>query len=214
VLEREGFKTSTAMDGEAAIMAFEKESPDLIILDLLLPNLDGFEVCRTIRKQSQVPILALSALNDQTEKVKCLDLGADDYLTKPFSMGELRARINALLRRSSKTIDSEKPVPRPFDYDDGYLKVDFQSHRVMVTGDEIILAPMEFKLLHELVINAGVVLEYNDLLSRVWGPEYRGTRDYLHDHIYSLRRKIEPDVKNPRYFITIPGFGYRFDGKG
>jgi DNA-binding response OmpR family regulator len=214
VLEREGFKTSIAMDGEAVIRAFERESPDLIILDLLLPKLDGFEVCRTIRKQSQVPILALSALNEPMDKIKCLNLGADDYLAKPFGTDELLTRIKALLRRSSKTIDLKEPAPRLFDYDDGYLKVDFQSHCVMVANREIMLAPMEFKLLHELVINAGVVLQYNDLLSRVWGTEYRGSRDYLHDHIYSLRHKIEPDMKKPTYIITLPGFGYRFNGKG
>ena len=209
-LTGEGWHVLTARDGAEALQIVEKDPPDLILLDIMLPKVDGFEVCRQLRQWSQVPIIGLSARGDTADKVKCLDLGADDYITKPFGMGELIARVKAVLRRNK--IDDATPTKPCFKC--GNLEVDFVTRRVTLAGNEVKLTPTEFKLLRELVLSAGQALGYRYLLGRIWGPEYKTEREYLHVYIGHLRAKIEPCPRNPTYIVSVPGVGYRFQGPG
>ncbi|MEE8353620.1 MAG: response regulator transcription factor [Dehalococcoidales bacterium] len=196
----------TAMDGEAALEVIGQELPDLIILDITMPKLNGFEVCRQIREWSQVPIIMLSARHDVDEKVKCLNLGADDYITKPFGVNELAARVKAVLRR---TRDGDgKPTPPSFS--SGDLAINFVERRVTIADQEIKLTPTEYNLLQELTIGAGKVFSHSTLLGRVWGPEYASEREYLHVFIGRLRKEIESDPTHPKYIVTVPGVGYKF----
>lgn len=194
------------MDGNKALEIAGEESLDLVILDLLLPEIDGFEVCRRIREWSKVPIIVLSALEKPEDKVKLLKLGADDYMVKPFNPGELLARVEAVFRRT----ETDKVVQKQDSFICGDLEIDFNRRRVTVAGNEIRLTPTEYNLLQELVINKGKVLTYTHLLNRVWGPEYIEEREYLHVHIGHLRTKIERDPKHTEYIITVPRVGYRF----
>jgi two-component system KDP operon response regulator KdpE len=205
-LEDKGYRVLTAMDGSEALRKIEMELPDLVILDIMMPKMDGFEVCRRLREWSQIPTIMLSARGDETDKVKCLDLGADDYLTKPFGTRELLARVRAVLRRTeaTKTV-STQPL-----FTSGDLRISFAQRQVTVAGKEVKLTPTEYSLLQEFVLNAGKTLTHSYLLDRVWGPEYRDEREYLHVFVHRLRTKLEPDATNPKYIMTVPGVGYRF----
>ncbi len=205
-LSGEGWHVLTARDGAEALRVVEKDSPDLVLLDIMLPRVDGFEVIRQLRHWSHVPIIGLSARGDTADKVKCLNLGADDYITKPFGINELIARIKAVLRRNK--IDDTAPS-RP-DFKCGKLKVDFLTRRVARDGQEVKLTPTEYKLLRELVLGEGHTLGYRYLLGKIWGPEYKTEREYLHVYVGHLRAKIEPDSKDSDYIVCIPGVGYRF----
>jgi len=205
-LEAHDFTVLAAMDGMQALQTFEKELPDLVVLDIMMPKMDGFEVCRRIREWSHTPIIMLSARGVVTDKVRCLDMGADDYITKPFGKDELIARITAVLRRTEKT----PTVPAAHSFSSGEISISFAQRQVTVTGKEVKLTPTEYNLLQELVTNAGKVLPHTDLLNKVWGPEYREDTQYLHVFIRRLRAKLEADPANPRYITTVSGVGYQF----
>lgn len=203
-LKVEGYETLSAFDGLQALDTFERDLPDLTVLDVMLPRLDGFELCRRLREWSQIPIIMLSACVDEQDKVKCLDLGADDYMNKPFSINELTARIRAIFRRTRRTVSQTPSV-----FSSGNLKIDFIKRMVTVAEEEVKLTQTEFNLLQELVLNAGKVLTHAQLLNRVWGPEYMSERDYLHTFIHRLRSKIERGNENPGHIIAEPRIGYR-----
>lgn len=205
-LEPVGYKVLTAMDGESALTAAEMNDPDLIILDLMLPRLDGFEVCRRLREFSTVPIIILTAKGEEVDKIKGLELGADDYLTKPFSVQELLARIKAVLRRT-RVPPTQKLEPV---FSSGKFSVNFAQRRVVSHAGDVKLSPTEYKLLYELVTNAGRVVLHQDLLAHVWGREYRDETEYLRVYIRYLRQKIEEDPSHPKLILTEPGVGYRF----
>jgi len=205
-LEASDYKTLTAMDGAEALQSIEMELPDLVILDIMMPKIDGFEVCQRLREWSQIPIIMLSARGDEEDKVKCLDLGADDYITKPFGVEELIARVRTVLRRT-QAIGAITTQPA---FTSGDLTINFVERRVTIADCEVKLTPTEYNLLQELVLNAGKVLTHTHLLSKVWGPEYRDEREYLHVFIRRLRNKLEPDKTNPRYILSVPGVGYQF----
>jgi two-component system KDP operon response regulator KdpE len=205
-LEPQGYKVLTAMDGESALTAAEMNDPDLIILDLMLPRMDGFEVCRRLREFSTVPIIILTAKGEEVDKVKGLELGADDYLTKPFGVPELLARIKAVLRRT-RVAPTQKLEPI---FSLSGFSVNFAQRRVSANGRDVKLSPTEYKLLYELVTNAGRVVLHQDLLARVWGREYRDETEYLRVYIRYLRQKIEEDSSQPKLILTEPGVGYRF----
>ncbi|MFQ5854395.1 MAG: response regulator transcription factor [Anaerolineae bacterium] len=205
-LQSVAYDVITTAQGRAAINLTELKQPDLIILDVMLPDIDGFEVCRRIREFSMVPIIMLTAKADETDKVKGLDLGADDYLTKPFGAQELLARVRAVLRRTEL---SEGVRPQPV-FACGDVKVDFVRHRVTVRGQEVRLTPTEYKLLYQLALNAGRVMLHEDLLRKVWGPAYEDEIGYLRVYISRLRRKIEKNPDRPEYVLSEPGFGYVF----
>ncbi len=205
-LKDKDYEVLTAMDGSEALRVFELETPDLVILDIMMPEIDGFEVCRQIREWSQVPIIMLSARGDENDKVKCLNLGADDYITKPFGKNELIARIQAVMRRTGSYTDS--PSEPSFNCDD--LSINFARRQITLAGKIVALTPTEYNLLKELVMNAGKVLTHLHLLNSVWGPEYREEREYLHVFIRRLRIKLEKDSSEPRYILTVPGVGYQF----
>lgn len=207
ILSENGYKVSTTGDGLAALEAVEREQPDLIILDIMMPKVDGFEVCRRLREWTQIPIIMLSARADETDKVRCLDLGADDYVTKPFGRNELLARVKAILRRA----DSPGAAPISPVFSSGRLEVNFSGRRVNVAGRQARLTRTEFDLLQELVLNANKVLTHRMLLQKVWGPEYGDEKEYLHVFIRRLRKELEQDPGHPRYIVTVPGVGYKFE---
>jgi two-component system KDP operon response regulator KdpE len=203
-LKARGYEIFTATDGEESLEAVQKDFINLIILDLMMPKVDGVEVCRRIREWSDVPIIILSARGDENDKVKCLELGADDYLTKPFGIAELMARIKTAFRhRGDPTVS---PALSSFSSDG--LEINFAKRRVTVDGKEITLTPTEFALLQHLAVNSDKVLTHNMLLQSVWGNEYSSEKEYLRVFVGRLRRKLEPDPKNPKYIQTIPGVGY------
>jgi len=203
-----GFEVFTARNGAEALAFLEAKSPDLMVLDILMPEIDGFEVCRRVREWSTIPIIVLSALGRDHDKVQALDLGADDYLTKPFSVEELLARIRALMRRSGG--DSLASPNIPPEFESGEVRIDFEKQLVFVRGNPVRLTPTEFALLRELAVNSGKLMTHSMLLSRVWGPDYRTEVEYLRVFIRRLRRKIECDPNNPYYILTEPRSGYRF----
>ncbi len=203
-LESVGYRVLAAADGASAIQKADAEEPDLVILDLMLPDLDGYEVCRRLREFSTVPIIVLTARREQADKVKGLDLGADDYLTKPFDAEELLARVRAQLRRSG--FKRESHLEPPFLLDD--LRIDFAQHRVAVRDREVALSPTEYRLLYHLATNAGRVLVQEELLRRVWGPDYCDEPEVLRVYVRRLRQKIEEDPSAPRFILTRPGVGY------
>jgi two-component system KDP operon response regulator KdpE len=205
-LESKGYEVLIAMNGAEALKVFEMELPDLVLLDITMPKMNGFEVCRRLREWSQVPIIMLSARGDESDKVKCLDLGADDYITKPFGKDELIARVKAVIRRT----EMSTTMPTQSSLTSGDLQIDFASRQVTIAGKEVKLTPTEYNLLQELVLNTGKVLTHIYLLNKVWGPEYREEREYLHVFVRRLRVKLEPDPKNPRYIVTMPAIGYQF----
>jgi two-component system KDP operon response regulator KdpE len=208
-LEKNGFEAMSADDGAEALKLVEREAPDLVVLDIIMPRMDGFETCRRLREWSTIPIIMLSAKDEEQDKVKCLEIGADDYITKPFGSGELVARINAVLRL---TRARETAVTEP-NFVCGDVKINFVQRKVTVRRKIVKLTPTEYNLLRELALNAEKVLTYNQLLNRVWGAEYAQEREYLHVFTSRLRAKIEDDCNNPEYIITIPGVGYKFQLK-
>ena len=200
----QGYDVLTAMDGNQALQTFEMELPDLTILDIGMPEMDGFEVCSRIREWSQMPIIMLSARSDEIDKVKCLELGADDYITKPFGTKELIARVQAVLRRSEI---SPHPLGQA-SFISGDLEINFVKHQVSVGEKEVKLTPTEYNLLQELALNAGKVLSYTHLLKKVWGSDYRDEKEYLHVFIGQLRAKLESNIDAPEYILTVPTVGY------
>lgn len=205
-LKAEGYETLAAIDGAEALEVIERELPDLVILDLMMPRVDGFEVLRRLREWSHIPIIVLSARGDVRDKVKCLNSGADDYISKPFGVGELLSRVRAVLRRTQGV----GTVSVPPSFSSGDLEVNFSQRRVTLSGKEVKLTPTEYSLLQELVLNAGKVLTHTHLLHKIWGPEYQDEKEYLHVFVARLRARLEPDPANPRYITTVPGVGYQF----
>jgi DNA-binding response OmpR family regulator len=203
VLELEGFQVLVASSGEASLKIFDKETPDLVLLDIMMPDMDGYTVCQRIREFSQVPIIMVTAKGDDKEKVEGLNIGADDYVTKPFSASELAARVRAVLRRIGK---QDKTPESVFQYKD--LLIDFASHRVMLNNQELNLTSTEYKLLSYISSNAGRVVTPDQLLDKVWGEEYVGAPHLLQVNIARLRQKLGDDAKNPTYIMTRPGIGY------
>jgi two-component system, OmpR family, KDP operon response regulator KdpE len=210
-----GYDVLVADDGEQAVEIVRVHQPDLILLDLCLPGkIDGLEVCRQVRLSLQIPIIVLSALTEEKQKVEALDLGADDYLTKPFSNDELQARVRACLRRAnSSEIGNESPgQPEILQSEDGYLYMNVVKRQVRAGEQDIRLTPTEFELLRQLMLYAGKVLTHRSLLRTVWGPEYGEEADYLRVYVRQLRLKVEIEPSHPRYIITEPGIGYVFRG--
>ena len=203
-LEANGFLTLSATDGIHALEIIEKQCPDLVILDIMMPDIDGFEVCRRIRECSKIPIIMLSARRREEDKVKSLNIGSDDYISKPFGMKELVARVRAVLRRASTDEEVSHPAMVI-----GDLKINYRKKQVTMANREVVLTPTEYYLLQELSMNEGTVLQHGHLLNKVWGTEYRDEREYLRVFIGHLRAKIEPEPSNPRYIITVPGMGYK-----
>ncbi|RMG98392.1 MAG: DNA-binding response regulator [Chloroflexi bacterium] len=201
-----GAKVYTANDGQEGIKAFYDHRPDLVILDILMPGIDGWEVCRQIRLVSNVPIIMLTTLNKDEEIIKGLDYGADHFVTKPFSTQVLLARARAALRRTQLASTPESRTV----YQDDYLLIDLPKRQVFVRGESVRLTATEFDLLSYLFLNAGQVLTYQQILEQIWGWEYRDSVDYVHVYISHLRRKLEEDPRNPRYLLTEHGVGYRF----
>ena len=200
-----GCQVTIAADGAEALQSFADDPPDLVVLDVEMPKLNGFEVCQRIRATSEVPILMLTMRDSTLDKVRALDLGADDYLTKPFDHLELLARLRALVRRA--TVAEIEPGPAVMV---GELRLDFTTHEVCVGGEIIHLTSTEYRLLEELVRNAGLVLTHRVLLDRVWGPGYAGDAQYLKVFVRRLRQKLGDDAAHPRYIQTEWGIGYRF----
>ncbi len=213
-LVKENYSVATAEDGVEALELARKEKPSLILLDIMLPKLDGFEVCRILRKEMSVPILMLTAKTEEVDKVIGLELGADDYITKPFSVRELLARIRATLRRSQR-IEPQTPAPEKAVatvLKAGSIEVDVTGHRVLRNGVMLKLSPKEFDLLVFLMRNRGQVFNREHLVEKVWGYDYAGTARTVDVHIRSLRQKIEDAPRCPEHLITIHGFGYKFEG--
>jgi len=205
-LQANGYHTLEAADGREALSMIETESPDLVILDIAMPVMSGFQVLRQLRKNSDIPVIMLSARTDTVDKVESLELGADDYITKPFEIAEMTARVEAVLRRR-KTISN---VINKVEFNDGQLLIDLAKRRVTLKGEEVELTPKEYELLRELVLNAGTVLEYQRILDAVWGKEYGNAKELVQVTLKRLRAKIEVDPGNPKYVLTISGVGYRF----
>ena len=205
-LEMEGYLVLSAADGEEALQKVREKLPDLVVLDVLMPGIDGFETLRKVREVSHVPVIMLTVRGEEGDKVRGLQLGADDYVTKPFSQRELLSRIQAVLRRA------EMPpfVPKTEITVDGDLTIDFSRNQVRLRGKIVPLTPTEYRLLYHLVSNPGRVLTYETLLAKVWGYEYREEEHYVRLYVNYLRQKIEPDPGRPRYILTERGLGYRF----
>jgi len=206
MLRREGYEVFVASDGNAAVSEFDKHGPDLVLLDLMLPGISGTEVCRIIRGKSSVPIIMLTAKDGEVDKVVGLELGADDYVTKPFSSRELLARVRAVLRRHG---ESEELLPATIEA--GSVRIDIERHVVSVRGENITMPLKEFDLLEFLVRNSGRVLTRNQLIDRVWGADYVGDTKTLDVHIKRLRAKIEIDPSTPIHINTVRGLGYKFE---
>ena len=205
MLRREGYETEVAEDGRAALAAFDRTGADLVLLDLMLPGLSGTEVCRSLRASSSVPIIMLTARDSEVDKVVGLELGADDYVTKPFSHRELVARIRAVLRRG------QEPDLMPDTLEAGPVRMDVERHVVTVDGSEQRLPLKEFELLEMFLRNPGRVLTRGQLIDRVWGSDYVGDTKTLDVHVKRLRAKIEPSPSTPRYIVTVRGLGYKFE---
>ena len=199
------YEVVEARNGEEALERFRAEMPDLVLLDMNMPGMDGLETCRLLRKGSEAPILILSVRNTERDKVAALDAGADDYVTKPFGLEELLARIRAAMRRALAS-----PEGGPHSFTGGDLYIDFDSRRVRVGDREVRLTPKEFDLLRYLVAHAGKPVPHRELLQSVWGPDYGEETEYLRVFINQLRKKIEPNPAKPQYVLTEPWVGYRF----
>jgi DNA-binding response OmpR family regulator len=206
-LERESYSVVTAADGEAALTVARETAPDLVLLDLMMPGLNGLEVCRILRKEMHIPILILTARGDETDKVAGLELGADDYVTKPFSMRELTARVRALLRRSEFAPPPEQDIVSM-----GDLAIDLPKRAVTKDGENLPLKPKEFELLSFLAKNPGRAFTREQLLNQIWGYDYAGDTRTVDVHVRWLRQKIETEPDQPTRLITVRGVGYRFDG--
>ena len=196
-----GYDVETATTAQEALTAAGLRPPDAIILDLLLPDGTGTEVCRELRAWSEAPIVLVSAVGDEAEKIAALDAGADDYVTKPFAMGELLARLRAALRRAGPPGDPVLEV--------GPIRVDLDKQSVTVDGRAVHLTPHEYRILRLLALNPGKLLTHRAILQEVWGPAYGAESNYLHVYVSQLRRKLEPDPSRPQYIVTEPGAGYR-----
>jgi len=207
-LEARHYKVLTASNGLEALAVFKSENVDLVILDLMMPHLDGLETTRRIRESSKTPIIILTALGEESDKVQAFDLGVDDYLTKPFGVGELMGRIKAVLRRArwQEPSSNEEQLVR------GDIHIDMERHLVTVKDSPVDLTPTEFNLLVYLLKHAGRVLSHRAILQNVWGMEYGDEAEYLRVYIGRLRQKIEADPLNPHHLFTEHGLGYRFDG--
>jgi two-component system response regulator RegX3 len=206
MLRREGYEVAVAGSGVDALAMFDRNGADLVLLDLMLPGLSGTEVCRALRQRSRVPIIIVTARDSEVDKVVGLELGADDYVTKPFSSRELVARIRAVLRRG---VDADVLVGSIVEA--GPVRMDVERHTVSVDGRAVSLPLKEFDLLEVLLRNAGRVLTRGQLIDRVWGADYVGDTKTLDVHVKRLRGKIEPDPANPKYLVTVRGLGYKFD---
>ncbi len=206
-LEHDGFYVLEANNGVGAINSMRDSIPDLILLDIMLPDLDGFEVLRLIREVNTVPVIMLTAKGEEEDRIKGLELGADDYVTKPFSPRELVSRVKAVLRRTEAAggVGSQ-----PIIEIDDRLRIDFSRREVWVENEIVKLRPTEYRLLYHLVQNAGWVLTYDQILSKVWGYEYRDESHYVRLYVNYLRQKLEEDPSNPKYILTERGIGYRF----
>jgi len=206
-----GYEVLIAENGTQALEIVQQHQPDLILLDLYMPgDVSGLDVCVRVREASRVPIIVLSAANEEKLKVRALDLGADDYLTKPFSQDELQARVRACLRRAQTSMVANEKEPEVLMTDNGYLYMDIVRRQVRAGTQEIRLTPTEFELLQQLMLNAGKVLTHRALLRAVWGPEYGEEADYLRVYIRQLRLKVEVEPSHPQYILTEPGIGYVF----
>lgn len=201
-----GYEVVTAMDGIEALAALEETNPDLLLLDINMPRLNGLEVCRRVRDWSQLPIIVLSARGEEYQKVEALELGADDYLTKPFGLNELVARIKVALRRANQPPPNKEAAVFTIEE----LTMNLAEHRVTLQGQELKLTPQQYELLKYLAQNAGRVITHRAALMSVWGPEYEKETQYLHVFVGQLRHKIEPDPARPYYILTERGVGYRF----
>jgi two-component system KDP operon response regulator KdpE len=204
LLRAQGYEVFSAMTGRAALEAVERDTPDLVVLDLGLPDMDGVDVCVAVRQSSGVPILVLSARGAENDKVRALDAGADDYVTKPFGTQELLARVRASLRRAESPAPASEPIVR------GDLVIDRSRFRVLRNGEEVRLTPKEFELLTYLAQAPGRVLTHRAILKAIWGPHAADQPEHLRVLIASLRKKIEPNPASPKYILTEPWVGYRF----
>jgi len=205
-LEHDGYDVIEANDGQSALDELRDDLPDLILLDVMMPGLDGFETLEMMRDVSSVPVIMLTAKGDVEDRVRGLELGADDYISKPFSPAELSSRVKAVLRRTEMPGET---LHEPIEVDER-LKIDFDRREIWVEGDLVKLRPTEYRLLYHLVKNAGWVVPHEQLLAKVWGYEYRDETHYLRLYINYLRQKLEEDPSNPRYILTERGVGYRF----
>lgn len=205
-LEHDGFRVIEAFNGTQAINKVRSSLPDLVLLDVMMPDIDGFEVLRIIREVSTVPVIMLTAKGEEDDRVRGLELGADDYITKPFSPRELVSRARAVLRRTETTSAASHGLIEV----DEHLKIDFDRREVWVDNELVKLRPTEYRLLYHLVQNAGWVISHDQLLAKVWGYEYRDEPHYVRLYINYLRKKLEKDPANPKYILTERGVGYRF----
>ena len=205
-LRAEGYEVALAADGEAGLAAARSGKPDLVVLDVMLPELDGLTVCRVLRRESAVPIVLLTARGTETDKIIGLETGADDYIVKPFSLGEFLARVRAALRRGRTSAAAVRELVS------GDLRLDLQGRRAHLQERELVLTPREFDLLAALMRNPGVVLTRELLLANVWGDDYPGETRTVDVHVSWLRKKIEADASNPTRITTVRGVGYRFEG--
>jgi DNA-binding response OmpR family regulator len=205
-LEHDGFQVIEAYNGMQALERMRTNLPDLVLLDVMMPDIDGFEVLRTIREISQVPVIMLTAKGEEDDRVRGLELGADDYITKPFSPREMVSRVRAVLRRTETTTSATHGLIEV----DEHLKINFDRREVWLNGELVQLRPTEYRLLFYLVQNAGWVLTHDQILAKVWGYEYRDEPHYVRLYINYLRKKIEADPANPKYILTERGVGYRF----
>jgi two-component system, OmpR family, KDP operon response regulator KdpE len=205
-LELEGYQVSSANSGMEALEKARDELPDLVLLDVMMPGMDGFETLERLREISTIPVIMLTVKGEEEDLIRGLELGADDYVTKPFSPRELASRIRAVLRRA----EMPSPIAKTVIQIDDRLSVDFRQREVLVDGEPVRLRPTEYRLLYHLVNNAGWVMTHEMLLSKVWGYEYREEAGLLRLYITYLRQKIEPEPSNPRYIFTERGVGYRF----
>lgn len=206
LLSREGFEIQVVDNGVDAVTEFERNGADLVLLDVMLPGQSGMEVCKQLRGTSSVPIIMLTAKDSEIDKVLGLELGADDYVTKPYSSRELIARVRAVLRRQAEVEEAS-----PQAVESGPVRMDIERHVVTVDGEAVAMPLKEFELLEILLRNAGRVLTRSQLIDRVWGSDYVGDTKTLDVHIKRLRSKIEPDSSNPRYVVTVRGLGYKFE---
>jgi DNA-binding response OmpR family regulator len=205
-LEQDGFQVITAYNGKEAIEAVRTQLPDLILLDIMMPDLNGFEVLKKIREVSTVPVIMLTAKGEEDDRIQGLELGADDYITKPVSPREMVSRIRAVLRRTKTFQEDQQDVIKV----DDRLTIDFSRREVWVEGKKVDLRPTEYRLLYHLVQNAGWVNTHEQLLSKVWGFEYQDEPHYVRLYVNYLRKKLEKDPSNPKYILTERGVGYRF----
>ncbi len=206
LLTKEGYEVTVVEDGGEALERFEREGADLVLLDLMLPGMSGTEVCRHIRQKSNVPVIMLTAKDSEIDKVVGLEIGADDYVTKPYSSRELVARVRAVLRRQGEPEELVSTTVAA-----GPVRMDIERHVVSVDGEQVSLPLKEFELLEMLLRNSGRVLTRGQLIDRVWGSDYVGDTKTLDVHVKRLRSKIEPDPSSPRYLVTVRGLGYKFE---